>query len=184
VKGRCIIKHVFHGFHIGDTSRTNALIVFFFLFPVFITYFLSGYFMCFRGEGAYTSLGAGLTPIWVGRSGIISVGTHSSDKHASNISTSICWSSTPVTETLVKLCCTIKHGIHEFHTGNIPITKIIDLEWIGTQELEYPVLGRAPCINASVSSASERSFRNVGNSKVIPADKFHFFTLWKRWELK
>jgi hypothetical protein len=59
-------------------------------------------------------------------------------------------------------------------------TKIIDLEWIGEQELEYPVVGRAPCINASVSSANERSFRIMGNRKVIPAAKFHFWTLWMR----
>jgi hypothetical protein len=56
-------------------------------------------------------------------------------------------------------------------------SKIIDLEWIGTQELDYPVLGRAPCINASVSSANERSLRNIGNRKVIPAAKFSFWTL-------
>jgi hypothetical protein len=56
-------------------------------------------------------------------------------------------------------------------------TKIIDLEWIGTQELDYPVLGRAQCINASNSSANERSFRNIGNRKVIPAAKFHYRTL-------
>jgi hypothetical protein len=48
-------------------------------------------------------------------------------------------------------------------------TKIIDLEWIGTQELDYPVLGLAPCINASVSSANERSFRNIVIRKVTPA---------------
>jgi hypothetical protein len=63
-------------------------------------------------------------------------------------------------------------------------TKIIDLEWIGTQELDYPVLGRAPSINTRVSSANERSFRNIGNRKVILAAKFHFWTLWMRWELK
>jgi hypothetical protein len=63
-------------------------------------------------------------------------------------------------------------------------TQIIDLEWIGTQELDYPVLGRPPCINASVSSANERIFRNIGNRKVIPAAKFSFLKLWMRWELK
>jgi hypothetical protein len=62
-------------------------------------------------------------------------------------------------------------------TSDAMRTKIIDLEWIGPQELDDRVLGRAPCINASVSSANERSFRNTGNRKVIIAAKFHFWTL-------
>jgi hypothetical protein len=63
-------------------------------------------------------------------------------------------------------------------------TEIIDLEWIGEQELDSPVLGRAPCIKSSDSYTNERSFRNIGNRKVIPAAKFHFWTLWMRWEPK
>jgi hypothetical protein len=63
-------------------------------------------------------------------------------------------------------------------------TKIIDCGWLGEQELDYPEVGRAQCIKASVSSANERSFRSVGNKKVIPAVKFHFWTLRMRGKAK